>query len=705
MDIKKQKKILFGAAYYDEYSPISHIDEDMSLLSEAHMNMIRVGEGSWSHWEPEDGIFSLDWLQPVLDKAYTHGIKVIIGVPTFAIPQWLARKYPEVALHDNRGNSYNFGKREEHSLSHPVFLFYSRRIIEKIVKRYAEHPAVIGWQLHNEPGAFINYSHDTFEGFKDYLRHKYGTVEKLNRDWGLVYWSHELSTWDDLWKPEGNAQPQYDIEWRKYQAILTNNLLKSQRNIIKAIAPKDQFVTVNIAFGRDASDEYDIGKVLDIASSDPYFYMQNGMKLPNPDILNPAWFVCGPWQISLQGDRSYSVKQKSYYVAENNGGPIGGSADNYPAFNGQWRQAAWQFISRGARMIEYWPWRQINFGTETYWGGIIPHDGKPGRVYNELSELGEELDKFSDELTNLKPDHDITMLYSVNSRWALSFEPYIAEDATVDPHMDRNPKAYDHLFSSFYEGAFISGRQVRLISDSQIVEPEDEKILKDPKEFASENPILVAAGTYISSDALIEWLHKYVDAGGHLILGPKSTYGDKLAKARFETKPSRLVDLASTYYQEFSNLRKSIPAVSSGIINLRKGSAATEWVDCLISKNSEILVKNDDPYFSQFPLVTTHRNISGSGRVTIVGTIPNKELAASIFDYVLPGEKWISGHDTVSHSSAVNGNGDHIHFLFNWNWTPIKLELPERAVLLGTKSFVNSVNLGPWDVSILKTKN
>lgn len=30
-------------------------------------------------------------------------------------------------------------------------------------------------------------------------------MENLNREWGLTYWSHRLSTWADLWKPEGNV--------------------------------------------------------------------------------------------------------------------------------------------------------------------------------------------------------------------------------------------------------------------------------------------------------------------------------------------------------------------------------------------------------------------------------------------------------------------------------------------------------------------
>ncbi|MFC6260805.1 beta-galactosidase [Levilactobacillus fujinensis] len=698
--MSNQKHILFGAAYYHEYQPTPRLDEDFKMLHAAHMNVIRVGEGSWSHWEPEDGEFSLDWLQPVLDKAQANGIAVIIGMPTFAIPQWLVRKYPEVALHDEAGNAHNFGSREEHSLSHPVFQFYARRVIKKIVERYATHPAVIGWQLHNEPGLFINYSHDAFEGFKDYLRHKYQTVEKLNQEWGLVYWSHELSTWDDLWKPEGNAQPQYDIEWRRYQASLTDNLLHWQRQLIKSIAPNNQFITVNLALGRDALDEELSGKQLDVAATDLYYHMQNGMRLPNPEVPGKPWFTTGPSQIALQADRSYAVKQQPYYVAETDGGPIGGAGDNYPGFHGQWRQSAWQFIARGAEMIEYWQWQQLHFGTETYWGSVIPHDRKPGRVYHELAALGKELETAGATVTDLKPDADVAILYSVESRWGMSFEPYTSEHATSDPHKVRNPEAFDHMLSAFYEGAFISGRQVNLVHDSQLVNLADGTVLQDPAKFAAKTPILLAVGVYISSNGLLDWLQQYVAAGGHLVLGPRSTYADSLARARMETKPAKLVAEAGASYQEFSNLQGTVPVIGTAAMPMREGSAATEWIDCLEEQGAHTLATSDDPHFNQFPLITT--NQSGKGQVTMVGTVPNQELAASIYDYLLPKEKWVTGHETVTHSSAVNGDGERLHFLFNWNWKPVSVDLPVACTPLNASEPIHKVDLGPWDVVVLK---
>lgn len=693
-------KMLFGAAYYDEYQPISRLAEDINLMKKAHINVIRVGEGSWSHWEPEDGEFSLDWLQPVLDQAHANGIHAIIGVPTFAIPQWLIRKYPEAAATDITGHHRFFGSREEHSLSSPVFKYYSHRVISKIVDRYKDHPAVIGWQLHNEPGLLIDYSPDVFEGFKDYLRHKYQTVANLNKQWGLVYWSHELSTWDDLWKPEGNAQPQYDIDWRRYQAKLTDNLLGWQSRLIKSKVPNSQFVTVNYDQGRDALDEATSSRHLDIASSDIYYHMQDGMKSPDPDKPH-SWFTWGPWEIAEKADRTYSLKQQPFYIAETDGGPIGGAGDNYPAYDGQWAQAAWQMVARGAKMIEYWHWQQLHYGTETYWGGILPHDRKPGRVYHEIAKLGASFAKAGKQVVNLKPDEDIAMLYSVKSRWGLSFEPYTAKGAEMDPHKVRNPQAYDGLFNAFYTGAYLAGKQVHIIHDSQIYDDVNDRVLIRPTDFLTRHPILMVVGDYISSDKFVNWLKEYVQAGGKLVLGPRSTYADDLARIRMETKPAGLSAIANTNYQEFSNLRREVPIIGSTAFKVTKGAKAVQWIDCLRTNNDKDIVANyDDPFFKNFPAIT--QEAVGQGQLTVIGAVPNQVFAKSIFEWLLPDNRWNFANEHVTQSSAVNQQGDHLHFVFNWSWEPTKVELPVECTKLNDDQSIQNIQLGAWDVAILK---
>ena len=82
--------IRFGAAYYLEYQRRPRLEADLDLMAQAGFSVIRVGESVWSTWEPEDGTFDVDWLQPVLDGAASRRISVVLGTPTYAAPPWLA---------------------------------------------------------------------------------------------------------------------------------------------------------------------------------------------------------------------------------------------------------------------------------------------------------------------------------------------------------------------------------------------------------------------------------------------------------------------------------------------------------------------------------------------------------------------------------------------------------------------------------------
>ena len=58
----KVDRLLFGAAYYDEYMPFDRIEKDMEMMVQAGINTIRIAESTWSTWEPEEGRFDFTHL-------------------------------------------------------------------------------------------------------------------------------------------------------------------------------------------------------------------------------------------------------------------------------------------------------------------------------------------------------------------------------------------------------------------------------------------------------------------------------------------------------------------------------------------------------------------------------------------------------------------------------------------------------------------
>ena len=320
--------IRFGAAYYAEYHR-DDVEADLDLMADAGFTVIRVGESVWSTWEPEEGVFDLDWLTPVLDGAHRRGISVILGTPTYAVPMWLTRLYPEIAAETASRHRVGWGARQEMDFTHAAYRFHAERVIRQVVGRHGNHPAVIGFQVDNEPGLRLLHNHDVFQRFTDWLRRRYGTVERLNEEWGLVYWSHRLSRWDDLWQPEGNVQPQYDLAWRRFQAELVTDFIGWQADLVREINGGRGFVTTCISYEQPGVDDEKLSARLDVASGNAYYEMADSLRHPSdlPRSTGPmGWVVRGPWAVANLADLMYSSKQAPFLVTETNAGSIGFSA-------------------------------------------------------------------------------------------------------------------------------------------------------------------------------------------------------------------------------------------------------------------------------------------------------------------------------------------------------------------------------------------
>lgn len=654
----------FGAAYYPEYQAEPRLERDLDLMAAARFTVIRVGESVWSTWEPRDGEFDLDWLQPVLDGAHARGIGVILGTPTYACPPWLQTKHPEIAGEVATGRPLGWGSRQEIDITHPTFLRYAERIIRAIIGRYADHPAVIGFQVDNEPGALLLHNEGTFAAFLDHLRSTYGDVDTLNREWGLVYWSHRISDWSQLWRPDGNLQPQYDLAWRRFQCGVVADHIAWQATIVREYARADQFVTTCIAFDRPAMDERRTALPLDVTATNAYYGMQDhldrALELPAPD----HWVRTGVAGLLELADRSWAIRQERFLVTETNCASIHLGWQNQPPYPGQLKQAALALVARGAAMVEYWHWQSLPWGTETYWGGVLPHSRQPGRIHREVSEIGAVLAALGASLDGYVPDADVTILWSTDSKLAFEGHPPLA-------HADGSPRAtaYADIVRAFQQGAADAGAQVRYLHAEQAAEHTSD-------ELAAHHPVLVAAGFYTATDADLDRLRDYAAAGGHLVLGIRTGYGDHEARARLAVAPDRLHEAAGVRYEEFSNLAAPIPV--EGPL-ARTDAAASDWVDGLVLEDAEVLATYRHPRFATFPAVTTRRH--GRGRVTYVGTVPTRALAADILRHVVPdpvGAVWQPDPSTTVHSGVARGC--RTWFLHNWSAAPARATVPHDVV-------------------------
>src|SRR5256885_4682207 len=257
--------ILYGAAYYPEYMPDDRLDKDVDLMQKAGITVVRVGESTWSSWEPRDGEFQFAWMQRVLDRLHQAGIKAILGTPTYSIPTWLYKEHPEIAVthnstvprlndpydptYPNSGTPGFYGPRQHYDFLNPYFRQHAERVIRQIVSHFKDHPAVIGYQIDNEtfptgvPTQYMNAA------FLERLKQKYKTPSAINKIWGLVYWGQLVDRWEDIPPRNGILNPGYKLEWENFQHDVVTDYLVGQAKIVNEYKRPDQFITTDFSGG------------------------------------------------------------------------------------------------------------------------------------------------------------------------------------------------------------------------------------------------------------------------------------------------------------------------------------------------------------------------------------------------------------------------------------------------------------------------
>jgi beta-galactosidase len=142
--------IRFGGDYNPEQWDRETWLEDIELMREAGVNLVSVGIFSWALLEPREGEYDFSFLDEVLDLLVGAGIDVDLGTPTTVPPAWFWKAYPHARPVTRDGLPLGFGSRGIVSPSSPEYRRAAAAIAERLAERYAHHPAVVMWHVHNE---------------------------------------------------------------------------------------------------------------------------------------------------------------------------------------------------------------------------------------------------------------------------------------------------------------------------------------------------------------------------------------------------------------------------------------------------------------------------------------------------------------------------------------------------------------------------
>ncbi|MGB9148303.1 MAG: beta-galactosidase [Acidobacteriaceae bacterium] len=673
-------EVLYGAAYYHEYEPYERLDQDVAMMKAAGLNVVRMGESTWSLWEPEDGQFEYAWMDRVVDAMSKAGIKVIMGTPTYSIPTWLYHEHPEILVRPLGGGKTFYGMRQNMDIENPTYRYYCERLIRNLASHYKDNPDVIGWQIDNETASYGASNRDVFVGFVNHLKQKFGTPENLNKAWFLNYWGEDIGSWEDVPTRDDAQSTGYKLEWSRWQQMRVTDFLAWQAALVREYRGPGQFVTTD--FGgvmRADVNENAVAAALDIPAVNVYHGTQ--------DHFDGS-------QQSFEEDFTRSLKHSNFLVTETNAQTTDWtSAYQYPPYDGQLREDVYTHLSNGADMIEYWHWASIPANQETYWKGVLSHDFEPNRAYAEVSRTGNELKKIQSHLVGLEQHNQVAILWSRDSLNAISFMPFTASG----PQWSGAPPVADYatLVRQFHDALY------RLNVGTDFVFPET-------KDF-SQYKLLIVPALYISDDELLERISDYVKNGGHVVMTFKSGFANENSAVRWVRAPGPLRAACGFSYQEFSNLEHPL-ALKGDPYHVGAENEAMYWAEFLMPEHAKAIAYYDHPFFGRWPAIT--ENQFGAGTLLYEGTYLSEPLQQAVLLRQLR-EIGLAGADQELPAAihAVHGTnrlGEPIDYYFNYSGDAVTFGYSGHAgtdLLTGHRVAAGqNVTLQPWDLVIVDEK-
>ena len=672
------KKLLYGAAYYDEYMPYDRLQQDVAMMKKAGINTVRIAESTWSTCEPQEGVFDFSHVERVMDAMEEAGINVIIGTPTYAIPTWMVKSHPDVMAETVKGRGI-YGARQIMDITHPVYRFYAERVIRKLMECTAHRKCVIGFQVDNETKYYGTAGKNVQEKFVKYLRKKFNNdLDAMNHEFGLDYWSNRINAWEDFPDVRGTINGSLGAEFEKFQRTLVDEFLSWQADIVNEYRREDQFITHNFDFEwrgysygvQPDVNHYHAAKALTIAGTDIYH--------PTQDDLTGA-------EIAFGGDMTRSLKRDNYLVLET-------EAQGYPGwtpYKGQLRLQAYSHLANGANSVMYWHWHSIHNSFETYWRGLLSHDMQENAPYREACIIGNEFSRLGSHLVNLKKKNEVAILVSNEALTALKWfgiEATAAGDHGIG-YNDVVRWLYDTLFKMNVECDFVW--------------PESDNL--------DQYKAIFVPALYAAPDELLEKLKQYTANGGTLVATFKTAFANENVKVSHEMQPHILSNCFGISYQQFTFPKNT--GLSGSIINgtakdSDEKAEAKVFMELLMPQEAEVLASYDHYNWKEYAAIT--KNHYRKGTAIYIGCMTDDNTLKAVLTEALnsaeveiPEYSW-----PVIIRKGTNDLGKCVRYILNYS-------AEEQNVVYhgadGTELFSeesvqdgDTVTVLPWNVKIIE---
>ncbi|MGV8927947.1 MAG: beta-galactosidase [Ewingella sp.] len=644
-----------GLLHGADYNPEQWLDHpevlvrDVEMMKEARCNVVSVGIFSWSALEPEEGRYTFEWMDQLLDRLHDNGISVFLATPSGARPAWMSQKYPEVLRVARDRVKALHGGRHNHCMSSPVYREKVQLMNGALAKRYAHHPAVIGWHISNEYGGECHC--DACQGqFRDWLKARYVTLDALNKAWWSTFWSHTYTDWLQLESPSPQGESGVhglNLDWRRFNTDQVMRFCSEEIRPLKAENPALPATTNFMEYFYDY-DYWKLASVLDFISWDSY-----PMWHTRQDDIGLAAYT------AMYHDLMRTLKQgKPFVLMESTPSFTNWQPTSKLKKPGMHILSSLQAVAHGADSVQYFQWRKSRGSSEKFHGAVVDHVGHiDTRVGREVSELGSMLSALA-PVAGSRVEANVAIIFDWESRWAM--------DDALGP---RNAGLhYENTVAEHYRALWAQGIAVDVINADGDLQGYE---------------LVIAPMLYMVREGVGERINQFVQAGGRFVATYWSGIVNETDLCFLNGFPGPLRSVLGIWAEEIDSLtdeqHNSVAGVEGNALGLSGPYRASQLCEVIHLEGAAALATYGEDFYAGFPAVTV--NLYGKGQAYYVASRNDQQFHADFFTLLakemnLPRAINTSLPQGVTAARRTDGESEFI-FLQNYTVDSQTIALPD----------------------------